>query len=154
MKKLPLLFFILYSFVLTAQQGIISGKIIDKANKKVLPYVNIICKDSTQKIINGGISTDKGTFLIKKLPLQKIIVEFQFIGFETITKSIRLSKSNKKYNFETILLKANNTELDEVEVQAETSTIVQKIDRRVVNVGKDLASAGTNAIELLQNICI
>ncbi len=46
----------------------------------------------------------------------------------------------------------NMSKLDEIEVQAETTIIVQKIDRRVVNIGKDLASAGTNALDMMQNI--
>jgi outer membrane receptor protein involved in Fe transport len=37
-------------------------------------------------------------------------------------------------------------------VRAETSTVVQKVDRKVINVGKDLTSAGTTASELLNNV--
>ncbi len=37
-------------------------------------------------------------------------------------------------------------------MRAETSTVVQKVDRKVINVGKDLTSAGTTASELLNNV--
>ena len=52
----------------------------------------------------------------------------------------------------TILLFEDEKILDEVIIETEGSTISQKIDRKVINVGKDLTSAGTNAIEMLQNI--
>lgn len=37
-------------------------------------------------------------------------------------------------------------------VIAEISSVVQKIDRKVINVGKDLISAGATASELLGNV--
>ena len=158
-KYIPLLIFFL-SFSLFSQNkkeaiksiGIISGKVIDTLTKTPLPYVNIVCKNSSTKIISGGITNDKGDFLIEKLPLDSIFVDIQFIGYKSIKKVVVLTENQTKINLNTILLKQDINQLDEVVIQAETSTIVQKIDRKVVNVGKDLVSAGTNSLQLLENI--
>ncbi|MFV7236909.1 TonB-dependent receptor plug domain-containing protein [Flavobacterium sp. ZB4R12] len=42
--------------------------------------------------------------------------------------------------------------MEGVEVVNERSTIEQKIDRKVINVGKDLLSAGATAAEIMNNI--
>ncbi len=132
--------------------GIITGIVIDNSTKEALPYVNIVVRDNAKKIITGGITDEKGAFKIKDIPKGKSIVEIQFIGFTTFSKEISISSKKKNINLGTIALNEDSAQLDEVIVRAETSTIVQKVDRKVINVGKDLTSAGTTASELLNNV--
>ncbi|WP_445749818.1 TonB-dependent receptor [Polaribacter sp.] len=132
--------------------GSISGKVIDNATKQELPYVNIVVKDMSKKIITGGITDEKGVFNVKDLPEGKSLVEVQFIGYKTFNKEISITDKNKNINLGTISLSEESAELDEVVIRSETSTVVQKVDRKVINVGKDLTAAGTTASELLNNI--
>ena len=132
--------------------GVIVGKVIDKDSKEPLPYVNIIIKDNNNKILTGGITDNEGLFEIKKIQIGEITIEVQFIGFKTYSKKITFSDKIYKINLGLIELSEESTALNEVVVQGETSTIVQKIDRKVINVGKDLTSAGTTASELLNNV--
>ncbi len=132
--------------------GKVSGKVIDKVSKEPLPYVNIIIRDTAKKVLTGGITNEKGIFNVPKIPLGKNIVEIQFIGYKTITKEIVIDNKSRNVKMGTIALEEDSTTLDEVEVRAETSTVVQKVDRKVINVGKDLTSAGATASELLNNV--
>ncbi|WP_299157260.1 TonB-dependent receptor [uncultured Tenacibaculum sp.] len=132
--------------------GSISGKVIDQTTKEPLPYVNIIIKDTANKILTGGITNDNGTFSIKNIPEGKNMVEVQFIGYKTVTKPIIINNKRRKINLGTISLTEDSTTLEEVEVRAETSSVTQKVDRKVINVGKDLTSAGATASELLNNV--
>ncbi|PQJ73877.1 outer membrane beta-barrel family protein [Polaribacter gangjinensis] len=132
--------------------GSISGKVIDNATKQELPYVNIVVKDMSKKIITGGITDEKGAFIVKDLPEGKSIVEVQFIGYKTFDREISITDKNKSINLGTISLSEESAVLDEVVIRSETSTVVQKVDRKVINVGKDLTAAGTTASELLNNI--
>ncbi|KGL63925.1 TonB-dependent receptor domain-containing protein [Polaribacter sp. Hel1_85] len=132
--------------------GIITGKVIDKTNNEALPYVNIVIRDFAKKIITGGITDENGNFKIKDIPKGNSLVEVQFIGFKIYSKKISVSKKNKNINLGTIALEEDSASLDEVIVRAETSSVVQKVDRKVINVGKDLTSAGTTASELLNNV--
>ena len=132
--------------------GVVSGKVIDKITHEPLPYVNIIIKDARQKIITGGITNEAGKFTLRNIPFGKNILEVQFIGYTIFTKVININKQNKNIKIGTISLEEDSTTLDEVEVRAETSTVTQKIDRKVINVGKDLTSAGATASELLNNV--
>ncbi|MGB1042351.1 MAG: TonB-dependent receptor domain-containing protein [Tenacibaculum sp.] len=160
MKKILLVLLTVFSANLFAQMpksnlpkpGSVSGKVIDQTTKEPLPYVNIIIKDTAKKIITGGITNDDGTFAIKNIPEGNSIIEIQFIGYKTVSKPIAINNKRRKVNLGTIALVEDSTTLDEVEVRAETSTVTQKVDRKVINVGKDLTSAGATASELLNNV--
>ncbi|MFK8061172.1 MAG: TonB-dependent receptor [Polaribacter sp.] len=160
MKKLLLIAVLLVSANSFAQMpkeallkpGIITGKVIDSNTKEALPYVNIVVRDMAKKILTGGITDDNGIFKIKDLPKGNSLVEVQFIGYKIFSKKINITNKNKNINLGTIGLEEDAASLDEVVVRAETSTVIQKVDRKVINVGKDLTSAGTTASELLNNV--
>ncbi len=160
MKKLILLFILTLSISSYAQldkskiarPGIISGKVIDQTSKEALPYVNIVIKDIAKKIITGGITELDGKFRVKNIPEGVSILEVQFIGYKTYSKEITISNKTRRINLGTLSLSEDATTLDEVEIRAEVSTVIQKIDRKVINVGKDLTAAGATASELLNNV--
>lgn len=134
------------------KSGEISGKVIDQNSKTALPYVTIIVKDAAQKTITGGITDEKGAFSIKQIPEGDNSVEIQFIGYKTTIKKVKITAVKSKIDLGTIELNEEASQLNEVEIVAETSTVTQKIDRKVINVGKDLTSVGTTASELLNNV--
>ncbi len=135
-----------------AKPGVIFGKVIDKKTKEPLPYVNITITDTAKKIITGGITNEKGFFKVNDIPKGTSLLEIQYIGYKKYSKTISINRKSKKINLGTILLEEDTANLDEVVVRAELSTVVQKVDRKVINVGKDLTSAGTTASELLNNV--
>lgn len=137
---------------LIAKPGTISGKVIDNKTKEPLPYVNIVIRDMAKKILTGGITDEKGIFKIKDIPKGNSLVEVQFIGYKLYSKKISITGKSKNINLGTIGLLEDAASLDEVVVRAETSSVVQKVDRKVINVGKDLTAAGTTASELLNNV--
>ncbi|KGO85573.1 TonB-dependent receptor [Flavobacterium rivuli WB 3.3-2 = DSM 21788] len=152
--KLKFLFMLLLAGMtsLTAQTtGSISGKITDKATKLPLPYVNIVVKENGA-VINGGITDDNGMFSVKKLPLKNYTVEVQFMGYKSITANANLTEANKDLNLNTLSITEEATTLDEVNIVKETSTIEQKIDRKVITLGRDLTTAGGTAAEIMNNI--
>lgn len=132
-------------------QGVINGKVIDKNTKQPVPYVNIAVMEDN-KIITGGLTQENGNFTIKGLALKKYTIEIQFIGYKKITQEVTLSESNKTANLNTIAIEEEAVQLAGVEIVKERSTIEQKIDRKVVNVGKDLIASGNTASEILNNV--
>ena len=160
MKKILIICSLIFSINISAQlpsntnlkTGSISGKVIDATTNETLPYVSIVIKDTSNKITTGGITDDNGSFIIKQISEGESIVEIQFIGYKTEVKKISITRTNSRIDLGTIALKEEASKLDEVTIIAETSTVTQKIDRKVINVGKDLTSAGTTASELLNNV--
>ncbi|WP_396590361.1 TonB-dependent receptor domain-containing protein [Allomuricauda sp. R78024] len=163
MKRVILLFALLlcsiYSTPLTANNdtdtaiGSISGTVIDNTLKQPVAYAAIVIKsEDGSKTITGGITTEDGNFEIKKLPEGSFIMEVQFIGYKTHSQKLVITKKNRKVEVGTITLMEDTEELSEVEVVAERTTIEQRVDRKVINVGKDLTTAGATASDIMNNI--
>jgi outer membrane receptor protein involved in Fe transport len=123
--------------------GSIFGKVLDAKLNQPLPYVNVIIKNSNKDIITGGITNEDGTFKVDKIVEGNIFVSIQYIGYKTYNKEVKIGKGNYKVNLGSILLEEEVEGLDEITVIAEVSTIQQKVDRKVINIGKDLANLGT-----------
>lgn len=131
--------------------GSVSGKIVDKTTKEPIGYASVSIKEGA-KVVTGAISQENGNFNIPNLELKSYTFEVQFIGYKTYTRTIVLSASDKSLNLGTIAIEAEATQLEGVNIVAERSNIVQKIDRKVVNVGKDLVASGTTASDILNNV--
>ncbi|WP_299436571.1 outer membrane beta-barrel family protein [uncultured Aquimarina sp.] len=145
---LPCLFFV---SLLSAQTAIINGKILDNKTKEPLPYVNVIIKKEG-KITTGGITNDNGFFSIKKIPYGNYMIAFQYIGYNEKELEVNLSANKKTIDLGNIAIVEDALSLDAVEITAERSTIEQKIDRKVINVGKDLTTTGASASDIMNNI--
>ncbi|MCM5663705.1 TonB-dependent receptor domain-containing protein [Galbibacter mesophilus] len=134
-----------------AKIGTISGVIIDQNTQQPIPYATVMIKQEGTTVL-GGITEDNGAFQLSDVEEGSYQFEVQFIGYQSFSKSISISKSNRKVNLGTIALEENITELEGVDVVAERSSIEQKIDRKVVNVGKDLTTQGPTASDIMNNI--
>ncbi|MEO6347355.1 MAG: outer membrane beta-barrel family protein [Aquaticitalea sp.] len=160
MKHLIFLCAFMFSAIITAQpsakadfhDGTISGRIMDSSLNQPLPYVNVIVKTPLDETITGGITKDDGTFEIKKIPEGKVILTIQYIGFKTISKTIEIGNKNFNIDLGDVKLEEEVASLDEVTVVAEVTTIQQKVDRKVINVGKDLTTTGPTASDIMNNI--
>ena len=133
--------------------GVVKGSVYDEATNTPIPFASIVIKTSDgEKTITGGISDDEGKFKIEDIPLGGIVFEVQFIGYENFKRELTISSKNKTLDVGIIVLKESSQQLDEVELVAERTTIEQKVDRKVINVGKDLTTAGATASDIMNNI--
>ncbi|WP_397363283.1 TonB-dependent receptor domain-containing protein [Olleya sp. R77988] len=160
MKKLLTIVLLLAAFSIQAQDktkatpkiGTVTGKVLDATLNQPLPYVNIIVKDANNKLLTGGITNDNGQFEVNQIPAGTNTISIEYLGFLPQTKTVTISKKNKKVDLGTINLEEAATSLDEVTIVAETSTIKQKVDRKVITIGKDLQTAGATASEIMNNL--
>ncbi|PNQ73668.1 TonB-dependent receptor [Hanstruepera neustonica] len=162
MKKLLTTCLLLLSIILQAQtstnnvaillNGSITGTVIDANLNEPLPYVTIVVKNSAEETINGSITDNDGKFLVDKIPAGTYTVNVQFMGYKTISQTITIDNNNKDVDLGNIFLKEEAMGLDEVTVVAEVSTIQQKVDRKVITVGKDLTTTGATASDIMTNL--
>lgn len=160
MKHVFVMFAILYTSIAFAQpnsnlnikNGSILGRVLDKQLNEPLPYVNVIVKDTAGKIITGSITDTNGNFNIDNIPEGTFIVEIKYIGYKTITKQETIGKGNYSIKMGDFYLQEDAESLNEVVVVADVSTIQQKVDRKIITIGKDLQTAGTTASEIMNNL--
>ena len=159
MRQLILAVILLWSTVTFAKTsdpvdniGSISGKVIDQILKEPLPFVTISIKDEQGKIITGGITDDDGNFLISDIPEGSNTVDIQYIGYKLYSARIEISRKNRKIDLGTISLEEEAQGLEEITLVAERTTIEQRVDRKIINVGKDLTTAGPTAGDIMNNL--
>jgi len=134
-----------------AAPGTVTGKIVDKKTGEPIPYATVTVKDGNT-ILSGGITKENGTFTITNLVFKELTIEVQFMGYKKHVSTFTLSSDNKHMTLRNIALEEEATMLEGVEIVKERSSIEQKIDRKVVHVGKDLIASGTTASDILNNI--
>lgn len=150
--KLRLLFlcFIMPLLSMQAQNNLtVTGKVTDKTNAPI-SYATVTIKEG-ETVITGSITDDNGNFEVKNLATKMYTVEIQFIGYKPYLGKADLT-AGKGIALNKITLADEATQLEGVEVVQERSTIEQKIDRKVINVGRDLTTAGATASEIMNNI--
>ena len=158
MKQFILFVALLFSTTLFANPenteniGKITGTVIDKNLNEPIPYVTVAVKTLSGEIITGGVTDDNGKFEIKDIPEGKSQVSIQFIGYVTYNTQIEISRGARNVDLGNVFLEENIAALDEVTVIAETTTIQQKVDRKVITIGKDLTTAGPTASDIMINL--
>ncbi|WP_038531577.1 outer membrane beta-barrel family protein [Formosa agariphila] len=134
-----------------AQDLEIKGHVLERATNYPVPYATVVLVDSTSdKPITGTTTNEEGIFNLQS-DSQDVYLKISFIGFKTQTfKSLDFSSS--ELDLGTIYLEQDAQSLDEVLVRAEVSSTQFKLDRKVFNVGQDIASTGVSALEVLNNV--
>lgn len=128
----------------------ITGKVIEKVSKQPLEYATITFTNATSpKAIAGGITNPKGEFDIDVIP-GIYDIKIEFISFKpTIIKDRNLQAST---NLGQISLEEDATQLNEVVVRAEKSSVEIKLDKKVYNVGQDMMVKGGTVSDVLDNV--
>jgi ferric enterobactin receptor len=131
----------------------VTGKIVDAQNNAPLGYASIrLFKTSDSTFVSGAITDETGGFIVD-IAAGSYYSLSEFIGYKSqLTPGIKLSASNSPLNIGTIKVVPSAKTLDEVTVQAEKSSMELSLDKRVFNVGKDLANAGGTAVDILTNV--
>ena len=137
--------------VLRGQSIEISGEVIESQSRQPLELATVVISDlKTADVINGTTTSSDGRFKVTSSK-SEVYIEVHFIGF--VSKVIEdFEIRDGKVDLGTILLSADGEILDEVIVRAEKSSTEFKLDKRVFNVGQDLASTGASALEVLNQV--
>ena len=124
-----------------------SGNIFDGETKAKIPFASIVVKDADGKVKLAASSDDSGNYKIELIRGQ-YSVQVSCQGYKTFTEKIAIQADTNR-NFSLV---PDQKLLDEVVIVNEKTTIEQKIDMKVINVGKDLLSAGGDATTVLEQL--
>ena len=144
-------FFILLCLLSQFFFGQISGFVLDSQNKAPIEYATIVIKKGTE-VLDGTISKKDGSFEIIINPKSNYIIDISFLGYETQSiDSFEIEKGNMIALGE-ILLQPTQTQLEEVVLNSNISSIQSKIDRQVYAASEFSIAKGGNASDLIRNI--
>ncbi|MFI0491496.1 outer membrane beta-barrel family protein [Flavobacterium sp.] len=128
----------------------ITGKVVEKISQQPLEYATItFVNPKFPKAKTGGITNTKGEYDIDLIP-GIYDIKIEFISFKpTIIKQRKLLQST---NLGLTNLEEDASQLNEVIVRSEVSTVEIKLDKKVYNVGKDMIVKGGTASDVLDNV--
>lgn len=135
-------------------KGVVIGKICDEQSKSPIEYTNIVLRAMpSDSMLTGTVTDRNGSFKIKDVPYGTYIIEYFFIGYEKKrTSPFMLSSQKNKVDLGMLNLVPSVTTMSEVSINAERSTMITKIDRKVFNVQKDIQAQTGSVNDVLQTI--
>ncbi len=129
----------------------ISGKVVESSSNQGLEYVTIVVQDKMTKDVVAGTTTDEEGRFEVETNTTDVTVVISFLGLASISMD-DIEFIGNLADLGTIAMGKNAESLDEVIVTAEKSTTEFKLDKRIFNVGEDLSSTGSSALEVLNNV--
>ena len=136
----------------------IKGKVVDANTAASLEFATIsIFSKRDSSLLGGGISDIDGLFAFESTAGPSF-AEIEFLGYEKrVIDPVPFDRDKMKagdftVDMGTIKVSEGGIQLDEVEVRAEKSETQFSLDKRIFNVGKDLANRGGSAVDILDNV--
>ncbi|TGE24778.1 TonB-dependent receptor [Hymenobacter aquaticus] len=133
--------------------GSISGVLLDKTTNQPLPFANVVVlrgQDST--LVNGAQTSEAGAFAIEQLAAGTYLVRATVLGYQPLRQTVTLTVAAPAAHLGSLKLLPTATQLAGVTVRGERAAVVDNLDKKVINVEKDLASVGGTAVNVLQNV--
>ncbi len=139
------------------ETGQIRATIVDSVTMKPMEYVSVSLLDTDHReVVTGGVSNKDGEIIIFRIPLGEYIPLIEFIGYKTKELGpINLYSSNGgkiKQDIGTIKLAMVSLRMDAIDVLGGDIQYVQKIDKKIFNVGENLALSGGSGTDVLRQI--
>jgi len=134
--------------------GQINGQINDSITNEHIEYATVaLFKEKTDELAGGTITQKNGKFFLEKIKPGKYYIKISFLGYEDkIIKNIFVKPPDFIASLGKIEIHPTVTSLNEVVVDGSTPRIDYKIDKKVINVGKQITSISGTAVDVLENV--
>lgn len=151
-------FFLLTSIIAFSQApegtGSVDGKVLDSISKTPLEYTMVrifSVKDSS--VVTGIYTDENGYFVLEEIKYGKYYIVISNPDYRNKTiPNISLSADKNLRKLGSIALVNSSRELDEVVIQREKTPLQLGLDKKVYNVGDDIATSGGNVTDVLNNV--
>ncbi len=136
------------------QGGAVSGFVYDLALDIPIEYASVILFSSSDNSQAAGFITDsEGKFKQGGLRPGSYFAIVSFLGYEELQiDDIKISREAKIFDMGTIGLEQTSVKMNDVNYVVQRAPIEYKIDKKIVNVGRQSTAAAGTAIDVLENI--
>ncbi|NML64428.1 TonB-dependent receptor [Hymenobacter sp. RP-2-7] len=137
-----------------AQTGTVRGTLQETGGQPV-PFASVVllragASDSTQ--VTGAQASESGAFEVAGVPLGTYRLRVLAVGYGPLRRTISLTSAAPTLALGVLRLPATSTRLKDVVVTAERPLVSGGLDKKVVDVSKDLTVTGGTAVDVLQNV--
>lgn len=150
--QLSALFFFAFITLISAQQTNISvtGTVLDKETGRPLEYATLVLKSvENPDKVTGGITDLDGKFNVEAAP-GRYNISVEYISFKSYVLSDQDLSASRDLG--TVRLEIDATQLEDVVVVGERTSVEVRLDKKIYNIGKDLTNSGATISDALDNI--
>ena len=135
-------------------KGKIKGTVADARSKTPLEYATVALYHSNENtLITGAITDYLGHFKLERPVEGEYYLLITFMGLKDIKSDLfKVTENQTNINLGNFYLKSASKDLGEVEVVAKRSAVEFRIDKKVINVDKQLTAEAGTAVDILENV--
>jgi len=134
-------------------KGSVTGIILDDISGTPMEYANVVLfslRDSS--MVTGTVTNNKGVFTLNVIKFGPYFLRIKFLGYnEKMIEKLIVNPQNMNVNLKSIRLTPDSKNLSEVEVAADRTEVLFKLDKKVVTIGSNLNAQGGSAVDALEN---
>lgn len=133
----------------------ITGKIVDGKTGSAVEYATVsVLRPGDSSMVNGSIAGANGSFSVNGLSAGSYLVKVSFIGYKTefYPSQVTLSQAKPSADLGKIKISQSAVTLEAAVVRSERSMVDYQLDKRVVNVDKNIVTGGGTATDVLENV--
>lgn len=135
-----------------ADPSSVKGRVQSQTTGTAVGFAAVsLYQQGTNKMIDGALADSAGVFVIGHVPTGDYYLKCNAMGFKEYQGKGFVARDGS-FDVGTIMLVEDTKLLNEVVVRGHQSAYVQKIDRRVFQVGQDLTASSGSISDLLQKI--
>ena len=137
-----------------AQQGTVKGRVMDARTGENIEYATVALLNPKDSTLKGGTVTDGGGHFKIEAPYGRYLLRITFVGYEPqyYKSPVTLSAEHPSVNLGKMAINPQATMMEAVEVVAERSMVEYQLDKRVVNVDKNIVAGGGTASDVLEQV--
>lgn len=142
------------NFDMSNFSGTITGQIVDSLSKDVVEFANIaLYRQRDSSLVTGTMTDAQGNFKLEKLTPGRFYLEIKFIGYKSrVINNVMVSPRTPQVSVGAIGILSSSQDIEAVVVTGEKRMLQHNLDKKVINVDKDIASQGGTALDVLQNV--
>jgi outer membrane receptor protein involved in Fe transport len=139
------------SSVASSQKGVLNGHVLDSTTRESIPYASLVLFHAKSHSMVFGVAADSaGNFSISNIEEGSYYVLCSVLGYHNF-RSSPVKINDDPVSIGDIELIRVVQELEELEVTGFLPHVKYQVDKKVIDVSKQLSAQSGNAIDLLEN---
>jgi outer membrane receptor protein involved in Fe transport len=131
----------------------VSGTLLDQRTRQPIPFANVLLRRLPDSAVVATTQTAaSGSFSLPSVALGRYLLRAEALGYQSARRPIALDAATPVVRLGEWLVAPAAVQLGGVVVQGEKAALVDDLDKKVINVSKDLNSAGGTAADILQKV--
>ncbi len=136
-----------------AQRAVVMGTLRDATTGEALPFVTVLLRraggaDST--LVKGAPTTAEGRFRLEGIGPGAYTLRASVVGYRPLRRALTVADTD--LDLGALRLTSVARQLGAVTVTGEKAVVQDDLNKRVINVSKDLTAVAGSAVDVLQNV--